>query len=300
MANGVNIPEGATVKDLFEQLGKRLPEAEQKFGDLFTSMEGILQFDITGEGGGKWYMEFKSGKASVTEGAHESPTTTFTVDAADWLALSRREADPQQLFMSGRLKVAGDMGLAMKLGQFMRQAMEAAAAPSAEAPAAPAAEAPSAPAEAATAETPTAPAEEAKIPTPEEIGVTKETTVAEFFEKIMPAQMDQQKEKVKTVLSGVSGILQFDITGEGGGKYVMEIKDGEVTVSPGENEAPTTTFTVDAGDWMSMARREADPQQLFMSGRLKVAGDMSLAMKLGQIVRSATEQQGGGTEQQSA
>lgn len=115
--------EKATVQELFDNyLPQRIEAAFERFKDTLAGMEGILQFNITGENGGVWHILIKEGKGEVKKGEHETPTTTFTVDSADWLALVQRKVDPQAIFMSGKLKIAGDMSLAMRLGQIIRGA----------------------------------------------------------------------------------------------------------------------------------------------------------------------------------
>ncbi|MEW5947637.1 MAG: SCP2 sterol-binding domain-containing protein [bacterium] len=118
------IPPDATPKWMFEErLPKRLDAALERFKDQLEGVEGVLQFNIEGDNGGQWCITLKEGKGEVTAGENEDASTTFTISAEDWMALIRREVDPQTIFMSGRMRIAGDMGLAMKLGQIIRGAM---------------------------------------------------------------------------------------------------------------------------------------------------------------------------------
>jgi putative sterol carrier protein len=83
--------------------------------DKAAGMKAVYQWDVTGEGGGKWHAEIADGKCSVKDGAHASPNITITVGAKDWLDIVNGKLDGQMAFMSGKLKVKGDMSLAMKL-----------------------------------------------------------------------------------------------------------------------------------------------------------------------------------------
>ncbi|RME27855.1 MAG: short-chain dehydrogenase, partial [Deltaproteobacteria bacterium] len=69
----------------------------------------VFQFDLAGQGGGKWYVTVKDKKCSVSEGEHGNPTTTITMDTSDFVALIQGKLDAMQAFTSGRLKVGGDM-----------------------------------------------------------------------------------------------------------------------------------------------------------------------------------------------
>lgn len=276
MSNGLpTIPENATVQDIFEKFfPQSLPEASQKHKDVFQTLNGVLQFVITGDGGGNWHFIMGGGEIKVAPGQHEAPTTTFTIDAPDYLLLAQRKADPQVLFMSGKLKVAGDMSLAMRLGQIMRSIMESASVVAAQP---------------ATAEASPAAGPNVAEMSDEDFKKLMEnaTNVAQVFNDYMPIRFTKAYQTHKDMLSSIQGILQFNVTGEGGGNWHIELKGAEGGgVKEGSHEAPTTIFTVDAADWLSVVQRKSDPQMLFMSGKLKIAGDMSLAMRLGQVMRN--------------
>lgn len=80
--------------------------------------------------------------------------------------------------------------------------------------------------------------------------------------------------------AGMTATYQWDITGDGGGKYYAKITDGSIDAGEGEAENPNITITVAAQDWLDILNGKLDGQMAFMSGKLKVKGDMSLAMKL--------------------
>ena len=54
---------------------------------------------------------------------------------------------------------------------------------------------------------------------------------------------------------------------------------------PGEVESPNLTLIADAGDYVKIAMGQMDPTAAFMSGKLKVKGDMGLAMKFATLFR---------------
>ncbi|HEV2239175.1 MAG TPA: SCP2 sterol-binding domain-containing protein [Ktedonobacterales bacterium] len=70
-----------------------------------------IQFNFTGREAGTWALSVSGGAVQYHEGAADSPSTTVTVDSDDWLKILRRELDATMAFMSGKLKIAGDMSV---------------------------------------------------------------------------------------------------------------------------------------------------------------------------------------------
>jgi putative sterol carrier protein len=101
-------------------------------------------------------------------------------------------------------------------------------------------------------------------------------TVKESFDA-MPSRFRPDK------ASGTSAIIQYDVGGDGGGTWHAVIKDGACTVNPGAAQNPNLTLSISAQDWLDMLTGKQSGQMLFMSGKLKVKGDMGLAMKLGSM-----------------
>jgi len=56
--------------------------------------------------------------------------------------------------------------------------------------------------------------------------------------------------------------------------YVIRIADGRISVEPGVDPAPDVTLTQDRTTAMAVARAELSAQSAFMSGRLRVGGDL--------------------------
>ncbi len=78
----------------------------------------------------------------------------------------------------------------------------------------------------------------------------------------------------------VNVIIQYHLTGEESGDYIIEIKDGVCKVSEGVAEKPTMSLTADGRDLADVLLGKANGMQYFMNGKLKLAGDLNLAMKL--------------------
>jgi putative sterol carrier protein len=83
--------------------------------DKIVGMNCIYQFNIEGDEGGKWNVKVADGEASVAEGAADSPSITLTMTAENFIALVTGKLNGQTAFLTGKLKIQGDMTLAMKL-----------------------------------------------------------------------------------------------------------------------------------------------------------------------------------------
>jgi putative sterol carrier protein len=104
-----------TVKELFE----RMPLTFQR--EAASGLHAVIQFDITGEGGGVWRAVIADGELRVLEGAVPDPNLTITVTAKDYVDISTGALNEQLAFMTGRLRAKGDLGLAMKLPRIFKR-----------------------------------------------------------------------------------------------------------------------------------------------------------------------------------
>lgn len=88
--------------------------------EVAEGVEAVIQYHLTGDEGGDWIINIEDGKCTVAEGTAENPTMTLTADAQDFKDVLTGKADGMQYFMQGRLKLAGDLNLAMKLTTFFK------------------------------------------------------------------------------------------------------------------------------------------------------------------------------------
>jgi putative sterol carrier protein len=78
-----------------------------------------IQYDIeTDEGTKSWKVEIADGKCVTSEGTADSPRLTLQLKLTDFVRLIFNQADGTQLFMSGKLKLKGDMMFAMQMQNF--------------------------------------------------------------------------------------------------------------------------------------------------------------------------------------
>jgi putative sterol carrier protein len=91
---------------------------------------------------------------------------------------------------------------------------------------------------------------------------------------------NHEKAFIPEVAEGVNAVIQYRLTGDEAGDYIITIKDGKCSVSEGIADNPTMTLTADGRDFGDVLLGKANGMQYFMMGKLKLAGDLNLAMKL--------------------
>jgi putative sterol carrier protein len=100
-----------SVPEIIAQLKERIAANPSKIAALKAS----YQFNLTGEGGGTYHAVFENGTADIGEGPAASAGCIVTISATDFGNLVAGKLNPTTAFMTGKLKIAGDMSLAMKL-----------------------------------------------------------------------------------------------------------------------------------------------------------------------------------------
>jgi putative sterol carrier protein len=105
-----------SVKEIFEMM------PGQFNADAAKGMNSVIQFNLSGDGdmGGQYHAIIKDGQLEVAKGVHASPSMTMTMAGSDYLDMTTGKLNGQMAFMSGKLKIAGDMGLAMKMQQLFK------------------------------------------------------------------------------------------------------------------------------------------------------------------------------------
>jgi putative sterol carrier protein len=105
-----------TPQQIFDQMPNAL--VPEKAG----STKAMIQFDLSGAEGGKWWVKINDGKAESGQGdAPETPVLTLMADAMDYVKISLGQLDGTAAFMQGKLKIKGDMGLAIKMASLFRR-----------------------------------------------------------------------------------------------------------------------------------------------------------------------------------
>jgi len=89
------------------------------------------------------------------------------------------------------------------------------------------------------------------------------------------------------IVGKVGATYLFELSGQETGKWLLDLKNGNgsVTKSPSD-ESAQCVIGMDSGDFTKMFRGELNSMQAFMSGKLKIKGDMSQALKLEKLTKS--------------
>ena len=97
-----------------------------------------------------------------------------------------------------------------------------------------------------------------------------EDRVRQFFANL-PSRVDPAK------TAGMTNSYVFDIAGAG--QWTVRVSDGTVSVAEGAEEVDAT-ITADADTLARIADGEQNATTAYMTGKLKVKGDMGAALKL--------------------
>ncbi|MFN0153374.1 MAG: SCP2 sterol-binding domain-containing protein [Gaiella sp.] len=95
-----------TIQEFFSELPNRVDPSNT------IGLDATYVFDI--DGAGVWTVAVADGAVSVSEGASDADCTISTTEET-LLKIARGEANPTTAYMTGKLKIAGDMGAALKL-----------------------------------------------------------------------------------------------------------------------------------------------------------------------------------------
>jgi putative sterol carrier protein len=84
---------------------------------------------------------------------------------------------------------------------------------------------------------------------------------------------------------GVTANVQFDFSLDGGGMYVVSIADGQCSVREGTIEQPDATMLTSQETYRAIAEGSLNVMTAFMTGKLRVSGNLPLLMKFQQMFK---------------
>jgi 3-hydroxyacyl-CoA dehydrogenase/3a,7a,12a-trihydroxy-5b-cholest-24-enoyl-CoA hydratase len=223
---------------VFPEIDKRIKEDQS----LLKKINGVYRFNITGNGTTKtWTVDVKNAPGGAVEGEQGKADCTITVSDEDYVNLITGKANGQQLFMGGKLKISGNMAMAMKL-------------------------------------------EVLKTMAPKEGFAASAAGGEVFASDVVFPEIDKRIKEDQSLLKKINGVYRFNITGNGTTKtWTVDVKNAPGGAVEGEQGKADCTITVSDEDYVNLITGKANGQQLFMGGKLKISGNMAMAMKLSQL-----------------
>jgi len=106
---------------------------------------------------------------------------------------------------------------------------------------------------------------------------------ADFFRSWAPEAVRTDPERRKK-LENTRARIQFDLSGDGGGLYWLELADGDVRGGDGAIREPELTLLTDVDTWRKLNAGEIKAPTAVMKGKLKFQGSMYLALKIHFII----------------
>jgi len=219
---------GMKVEDIFNTMKERFrPEGAKDVSASFG-------YDIKDEG--KWKVSvFHGALASVDKvDTLSGCAATMVCDGETFVGVNTGKVDATNAFMSGKVKIDGDMGTFGKTGKMFR-----------------------------------------KYSPPR-----KEMTTRDYLIDMFATVESRFK---KDAAKGLDFILVIDVSGEAAGVWSVIIKDQTCKVLNEKLENPTTTIEVSGKDWVDLTLGKTDANTLMASGRGALKGEISVAMKWGEI-----------------
>ncbi|MEE2961666.1 MAG: SCP2 sterol-binding domain-containing protein [Myxococcota bacterium] len=82
---------------------------------------------------------------------------------------------------------------------------------------------------------------------------------------------------------GLNASFHFELAGDDGGLYTVLVNDGHMEIQEGPFEEPTFTLKMKGEDYIKMAHGKLNGAMAFMTGKMKISGDRSLAQTMKKI-----------------
>jgi putative sterol carrier protein len=103
--------EQSTPQEVFDSMRGSFQPAKAK------GVHARYQWDLSGPNGGEWWIDVNDGTYKMGKGKIDHPSVTFIAKDKDWVAICHDQLSGTWAYVTGRLKVRGDQGVARKLGE---------------------------------------------------------------------------------------------------------------------------------------------------------------------------------------
>ncbi|KAL5324115.1 hypothetical protein ACEPPN_008658 [Leptodophora sp. 'Broadleaf-Isolate-01'] len=112
--------------EAFDAINESLQSSEADRKDAIKQANAVFAFTLKNKAGEteSWHIDLKN-KGGVGKGLGEKPTVTLSLAEEEFGKLVAGKANAQRLFMSGKLKVKGDVMKATRLENVLKRAQTA-------------------------------------------------------------------------------------------------------------------------------------------------------------------------------
>jgi len=222
---------------------KLISEGIKADPSLVKKVNGIFQFTVDGQ---SWVVDLKTGGGSVTKGGANNAEVTITITEPDFHQLMKGTLNAQQAFLAGKIKLKGNMMLAMKLKTLVESLNKP---------------------------------QTGGTPTPPNTTTTVVKSGSPNVESVF-SELQKHITADPSVVGRVNAIYKFVL---GPNKvWVVDLKNAPGSIKKGEGTGDTT-ITISEQDFVDLMTGKLSGQNAFMQGKLKVQGNMANAMKLSQL-----------------
>jgi len=262
-SQGSESGSGGVVQPVFDKLGTLINE------DIVKKIGAVYAFDIKGNESGKWFLDLKNGNGACGKGEASTPAdSTFVMKDEHFQQMFAGKLKPASAFMSGKMKIQGDMGKAMKLEKLMGKMQTR--------------------------------SYHTMMPNHQRAfqqmfsthrfsnGIHTSAQVFNDYKSVSDVLTRIKSVSSEAIVKQVGAIYVFDVSGVG--KYFIDFKNGTGAVGDGDPPSKAdVTISMNEEVFLKIFNRELAPASAFMTGKVKISGDLAKALTLEKVMKATRE-----------
>src|SRR5699024_6747366 len=106
-----------SLSEIWEEIEKKV----HKHASAVESLNASYEVNITGEEAGTYSVILKNGEPAIREGKNDNQDCILTIGIKQYENLLQGKLNDKAAFITGKLKVKGNIGLALKLESILKQ-----------------------------------------------------------------------------------------------------------------------------------------------------------------------------------